>query len=92
MAPAGAHWRPHPASGPAIIGAPTVLVNGRPGLRVSGMGVHAACCGPNIRFAVQGGATVIIRRLPAHRLGGQDMRCGGLGFMMQGSPNVIVGG
>jgi len=92
--PADAHGCggcPHPAIGPAITGAATVLVNDRPALRVSDTGVHAACCGPNTWVAVKGSATVLIENLQAHRLGDQDAHCGGMGFLVEGSPDVLVG-
>ena len=82
---------PHPAIGPAITGSATVYVNGRPALRVSDTGIHAACCGPNTWVAVQGSPTVLIENLQAHRLGDQDAHCGGVGFLVEGSPDVLVG-
>ena len=92
--PADAHGCPacaHPAIGPAIIGAPTVLVNNRPALRVGDVGVHAACCGPNTWVAVKGSPTVLIEGRQAHRLGDDDQHCGGMGRLIEGSPDVIVG-
>ena len=52
--PADAHGCPacaHPAIGPAIIGAPTVLVNNRPALRVGDVGITN---GPGTYVAVTG--------------------------------------
>ena len=83
---------PHPATGPAIKGSPTVLVNFRPALRVSDQGIHAACCGPNMWTAIKGSATVLINNMPAHRLGDTDQHCGGVGNMIEGSTDVITGG
>jgi len=94
MVPADAHACPacpHPATGPAITGSPTVYVNDRNALRVTDQGVHAACCGPNTWKAVKGSPTVLINNLQAHRLGDQDAHCGGMGFLIEGSPNVLVG-
>ena len=82
---------PHVCTGPAIQGSPDVMVNNRPALRVSDTGVHAACCGPNTWTAVEGSETVLINNLQAHRMLDMDMHCGGLGKMMEGSPDVIVG-
>lgn len=93
--PADAHGCPacpHPAVGPAVKGSPNVLVNGMPALRVTDNGVHAACCGPNTWVAAMGSGTVLINNLPAHRLGDMDTHCGGVGKMIQGSSNVMVGG
>jgi uncharacterized Zn-binding protein involved in type VI secretion len=82
---------PHTCVGPAIIGSPTVLVNGMPALRVSDLGMHAACCGPNMWNAIEGSPTVLINGLKAHRKDDADMHCGGMGKLIQGSPNVFVG-
>lgn len=93
--PADAHGCPacpHPATGPAIKGAATVMVNGKPALRITDNGVHSACCGPNTWIAAQGSGTVFIEKLAAHRLGDQDTHCGGVGKMVEGSSNVMVGG
>lgn len=83
---------PHNCTGPGIIGSPNVLVNGRPALRVGDMGVHMACCGPNIWTATKGSATVFINNMPAHRKGDMDTHCGGVGRMIEGSTNVMTGG
>ena len=82
---------PHPAVGPAITGAPTVLVNGLPALRVTDTGMHAACCGPNTWVAVKGSPTVLIENQQAHRLGDDDKHCGGMGMLIMGSADVLVG-
>jgi uncharacterized Zn-binding protein involved in type VI secretion len=83
---------PHPAVGPAIAGSPNVNCNTRPALRQTDTGVHAACCGTNTWKAITGSATVFINNLPAHRLGDADMHCGGMGKLIVGSENVMVGG
>lgn len=82
---------PHPAQGPAVSGSPDVLVNNRPALRQGDGGVHAACCGPNTWTAAVGSATVLINGRPAHRLGDADQHCGGMGQLIEGSPDVLVG-
>lgn len=82
---------PHPAIGPAIIGSPDVNVNKRPALRVDDTGVHAACCGTNTWTATKGSMTVFINGKAAHRMGDQNRHCGGMGTLIEGSPNVIVG-
>lgn len=94
LAPADAHGClacPHPASGPATSGSPDVLVNGLPALRVGDSGSHAACCGPNTWTAVAGSASVLINGRPAHRQGDQTQHCGGVGTLLVGSANVLVG-
>jgi uncharacterized Zn-binding protein involved in type VI secretion len=95
MGPADAHGCPgcpHPVIGPAITGAATVFVNSKPALRIGDLGVHAACCGPNMWIAQTGSSTVMIEYMPAHRMGDVDIHCGGPGQMIEGSPDVIVGG
>ncbi len=82
---------PHPVIGPAIIGSPTVYVNGLPALRVSDFGTHAACCGPNMWQAGDGSSTVFYNFLPAHRMGDLTIHCGGVGRLVTGSPDVDVG-
>jgi len=82
---------PHPAAGPAIQGSPDVNVNRRPALRVDDPGIHAACCGANTWTAAKGSATVFINGKSAHRMGDQTRHCGGMGQLVEGSPNVIVG-
>lgn len=82
---------PHPTVGPAISGSSNVLTNRRPSLRVDDQGIHAACCGPNMWTAKTGCSTVLINGKPAHRLGDKSQHCGGMGQLIQGSQNVIVG-
>jgi uncharacterized Zn-binding protein involved in type VI secretion len=83
---------PHSCVGPAIGGSPDVIVNGRPAIRVTDPGVHSPCCGPNTWVATAGSSTVFINNLAAHRLHDADTHCGGMGKMIEGSPNVITGG
>jgi uncharacterized Zn-binding protein involved in type VI secretion len=82
---------PHPGIGPAIQGSPDVNVNGRPALRVDDPGMHAACCGTNTWTATVGSQTVFINGKGAHRMGDQNRHCGGMGQLVEGSPNVMVG-
>lgn len=96
FAPADAHGCtlcPHPVTGPSMVGSPDVLVNGLPALRkTSGdTGMHAACCGPNQWYPNAGSSKVYINNLPAVRLGDATKHCGGVGNLITGSPNVIVG-
>lgn len=83
---------PHPAVGPAIAGSPDCLVNKKPALRVGDNGIHAACCEKNTWEATTGSSTVFINGKAAHRMGDQDKHCGGMGTLIEGSTNVIVGG
>ena len=82
---------PHPGTGPAIVGSPDVNCNGMPALRVGDTGIHAACCGPNTWEAKMGSGTVFINNKAAHRKDDMDKHCGGVGKLIQGSSNVIVG-
>ncbi len=81
---------PHPCVGPLILGSPTVFVNSMPAGRVTDIGVHAACCGPNMWTASKGSPNVFINGLKAHRKDDKDTHCGGNGKMIEGSPNVIT--
>jgi uncharacterized Zn-binding protein involved in type VI secretion len=83
---------PHPCVGPAIAGSPDVNVNSMPALRVDDTGIHMACCGTNTWTAQAGSSTVFINNKAAHRQGDADKHCGGMGRLIMGSPNVIVGG
>jgi uncharacterized Zn-binding protein involved in type VI secretion len=82
---------PHVCIGPATLGSPSVFVNAKPALREGDKGVHAACCGPNTWTATTGSGTVFINGKPAHRKGDTDTHCGGVGAMVEGSPNVFTG-
>ena len=95
MVPADAHGCPkcpHTAVGPAVMGSPDVITNGRPSLRVQDPGGHAVCCGPNTWVCMTGSGTVMINNKAAHRMGDQDKHCGGMGQLIEGSTNVITGG
>ncbi len=83
---------PHSCVGPATMGSPNVKVNGKPAIRVGDPGVHSSCCGGNKWTAMAGSGTVFINNKPAHRLGDQVTHCGGVGKMIEGSPNVMTGG
>lgn len=82
----------HSVVGPAVTGSPDVRINGRPAVRVGDTGIHAACCGPNTWTATVGSATVLINGKPAHRKDDIDQHCGGIGRMIDGSPDVLIGG
>lgn len=95
MVPADAHGCPacpHPCVGPAVQGSPDTWVNQRPALRVDDPGYHASCCNTNTWTATQGSETVFINGKAAHRQGDQNKHCGGMGKLIEGSPNVMVGG
>ncbi len=82
---------PHPALGPAVSGSPTVFINGLPALRVGDSGIHAACCGTNTWRATHGAKGVFINGKAAHRLGDAVRHCGGVGRLIEGSADVVIG-
>jgi len=95
QAPADAHGClacPHLVVGPGIQGSPDVLVNSLPALRVGDPGIHAPCCDGNTWNAQMGSKTVFINGMGAHRMGDMTKHCGGVGQLITGSPNVLVGG
>jgi len=81
----------HSAIGPAVTGSANVLINHRRALRTEDRGVHSTCCGSNKWKAVQGAPRVLINERRAHRFGDVDEHCGGLGEMVEGSPDVLIG-
>jgi uncharacterized Zn-binding protein involved in type VI secretion len=83
---------PHPTIGPIIAGSGSVNINSRPAARLNDPGLHAVCCGPNTFNVFQGSQTVFINGKPAARMGDQSKHCGGLGKIIEGSTNVIIGG
>jgi len=92
--PSDAHGCPgcaHGVIGPAVKGSPDVFVNRRAALRVGDPGVHAACCGPNTWNAAKGSATVFVNGIAFHRLTDMTQHCGGVGKLVEGSPDVDVG-
>jgi len=82
---------PHSSEGPAVAGSPNVEINTCAALRVGDSGVHSACCGANTWKAVTGAPGVFINGKAAHRLGDRDQHCGGMGQLVEGSPNVFIG-
>ncbi len=92
--PSCSHGKPccsHPVTGPGTVGSPNILVNGQPPLRIGDPGVHSTCCGPNTWVVAQGSSTVSFNDIPVARLGDQTTHCGGVGTLIVGSPNVIIG-
>jgi uncharacterized Zn-binding protein involved in type VI secretion len=83
---------PHCCQGPIILGSPTVFVNGMPAARKTDLGIHMACCGPNMFMCDACSGTVNINSLGAHRKDDAQLHCGGQGKETNGSPNVITGG
>lgn len=82
---------PHVVVGPATKGSPDVFIDNRQALRIGDPGRHALCCGSNTWKTAAGSPTVFINNVPAVRLGDRTTHCGGIGAMIEGSPNVIIG-
>lgn len=80
----------HDVQGPAIQGSPDVFINGKPVLRIGDPGVHSACCGPNTWKTAEGSPTVFINGIPAVRLNDKTVHCGGIGKMIEASPDVFA--
>lgn len=94
LCPACVHGKPccpHVVVGPATGGSPDVFINGKPALRIGDPGIHALCCGSNSWKAAAGSPTVVINNIPVTRLGDRTTHCGGIGAMIEGSHNVIIG-
>lgn len=81
----------HTVIGPAIQGSPDVVINSLPALRVGDPGLHAVCCGTNTWQAAKGAQTVQINGKSAYRKGDKSQHCGGVGKLIEGSGDVIVG-
>ena len=83
---------PHPATGPIIVGSANVNINGLPAGRADNtdLGMHAACCGPNIFSLAKGSATVYVNDKPLARMNDQTKHCGGNGKIIEGSPDVLI--
>jgi uncharacterized Zn-binding protein involved in type VI secretion len=82
----------HTCVGPAVVGSPDVMVNNKPAIRVDDTGVHSSCCGGNTWIAKVGSSVVMINGKAAHRKDDMDQHCGGVGMMIEGSPDVETGG
>jgi len=93
--PADSHGKPccaHPCTGPGTNGSTNILVNGLSPLRIGDPGIHSACCGGNSWVVAAGSSSVYFNDIPAARLGDMTTHCGGVGSLIQGSNDVIVGG
>ena len=81
----------HGVTGPGVQGSTDIIVNGSQALRIGDPGVHSSCCGANKWKVASGSGTVLFNNIPAARSGDTTAHCGGVGSLVQGSPNVIVG-
>ena len=93
--PACSHGKPccsHPVTGPGQTGSPNMLVNGMMPLREGDSGIHSSCCGSNTWVVQKGSKTVRFNDIPVAREKDPTTHCGGVGMLIEGSNNVIVGG
>ena len=81
---------PHVCVGPTIDGSNDVFINSLNAIRKGDPGIHAACCGPNNFKTNQGSPNVFVNGKPLVRMNDQTKHCGGMGKMINGSPNVFV--
>jgi len=90
----GCNGCPHGVQGPALSGSSNTIVAGQALLRARGAdnGVHAGCCGPNIWVTMQGSTKVYCNDLPVVRVGDATTHCGGVGSIITGATQVIIGG
>lgn len=92
--PSDSHGCPscaHGVVGPAVAGSSNTFVNGKSALRVGDPGVHSSCCGPNTWNVAKGAPGVYINSIKAHRKGDATTHCGGMGKLIDGSPDVFIG-
>src|SRR5271163_4131751 len=76
--------RPAACDGPARDGSPDVFVNGEKVLRLTDVGTHRVCCGPNKWQPVQGSANLFVNGIRVVRQGDKTIHCGGYGYMRDG--------
>lgn len=81
---------PHPGVGPIVQGSPDVSINSRPAARKDDIGMHTACCGPNMYKINAGSATVYVNGKPLARMQDDTKHCGGDGHVIEGSPDVNI--
>jgi uncharacterized Zn-binding protein involved in type VI secretion len=83
---------PHTCTGPIVVGSCDVFVNGLPAAREGDLGIHAACCGPNIFHGGTGSTSVFINGKKALRKDDPTIHCGGVGKVIDGCPTVQASG
>lgn len=82
---------PHNVSGPIAEGSNNVMTNGKPQARLGDSVTHNCphCGTGNIS---EGSGTVFANGKPIARVGDKVTYPGGVGTIVEGSPNVVVGG
>ena len=81
----------HTVIGPAVTGSDTVLINQKPALRLGDTGKHAQCCGANVWTVAGASQSIYIDGRPAARVGDITRHCGGMGAIVEGSPDIEAG-
>ena len=71
-------------------GSPNVFINGRKAVRLGDLGLHSACCGPNIFTHIQASTNVFVNSKGLVKLGDKTRHCGGIGAVIEASQNVLV--
>ena len=71
-----------------VVGSADVTIDGLPAARVDDLGMHSACCGPNIYKITRGSPTVYVNGKPLARMNDATKHCGGNGNLVEGSPDV----
>lgn len=74
------------------VGSPNVKINNIPVAIVGDKGSHTVCCGVNQFLCTKGSSTVFINNMPVVRTGDSVTLCGGVGTVISGSQNVLIGG
>ena len=83
---------PHPdVQGPSVAASSNVFINGAPGLRISDLGIHTACCGTNMWMITGASGQVFLNGAQLVRKGDPTLHCGGPGEMIDASGNVHDG-
>lgn len=88
---------PHAIEGPCTWGSLDVLTNDLPATRMFDFGITGGaggqpCCGNNKWTAMEGSETVLINGRNAVRMEDMTIHCCGIGYIKDGSPNVVIGG
>jgi uncharacterized Zn-binding protein involved in type VI secretion len=81
---------PHPGTGPTVTGSTDVFINGLSAVRKGDLGIHTACCGPNLYNCKEGSPDVYVNGKPLVRMQDATKHCGGDGQVIEGSPDVLI--
>jgi uncharacterized Zn-binding protein involved in type VI secretion len=84
---------PHPdVQGPGIVCSSNVFINGIGALNTTSVGIHSACCGPNMWKMTAASGAVFVNGAPMVRKGDPTLHCGtSPGEIVDSSANVQDG-